>query len=230
MIRRARYILGPDAAFMPLDKENTLEPALYSIMEDMQEAAKDEGCGVGKLMAQLLSVITVDTDGKTIGEALKNEPMMSPVLTLLLDIPWSSYQPMWPAFGLYAQMAIRRAPANTNHESVDGIMHPEMQQFANALNVAIINGELASLKTLAKAFLEAGPEAVEQSPIGFLTAVFTQAAVADTPEEAEVFFYEAQKVMKKMVFTPQDFDSLLSTRWPLWGMAYLASLKIMAAA
>ena len=31
----ARYILGPAAGFTPLNKENTLEPALSSIMEDV---------------------------------------------------------------------------------------------------------------------------------------------------------------------------------------------------
>ena len=45
-----RYILGPDAAFNGLDKSNTLEPALYSVLEDMQSTGNADVCGVGKLM------------------------------------------------------------------------------------------------------------------------------------------------------------------------------------
>ncbi len=53
---------------------------------------------------------------------------------------------------------------------------------------------------------DAGEEAIAQSPMGFLTAVFTQAAVANTTEEAQMMFFESQKVLKKMIFTPADLD------------------------
>lgn len=92
----------------------------------------------------------------------------------------------------------------------------------------IINGDLEALKALSQAFIDAGSDAVAQSPLGFMTAVFTQAAVANSTEEAQALFFESQKVMKKMIFTPGDLDTTLSTRWPLWGMAYLASLKTVA--
>ncbi len=43
-----------------------------------------------------------------------------------------------------------------------------------------------------------------------------------------MMFFESQKVLKKMIFTPADLDTTMSTRWPLWGMAYLASLKTVS--
>ena len=83
------YIFGADASFQPLHKENTLEPALVSILEDMGSLATDDYCGVGKLAIQLLSILHVDAgDGGVIGEMFMNERLMSPLLTLLLDIPW----------------------------------------------------------------------------------------------------------------------------------------------
>ena len=131
-----RYIFGADASFQPLDKANTLEPALVSVLEDMGRLAADDYCGVGKLAIQLLSVLHVDAgDGAVIGEMLLNERLMSPLLTLLLDVPWMAYQPHWPIFGLLAQMSIRRAAARPNAEIIDGLTSPELQQYANAMNM-----------------------------------------------------------------------------------------------
>ncbi|CAD7971629.1 unnamed protein product [Amoebophrya sp. A120] len=227
--QKMRYILGPDAAFNGLDKGNTLEPALYSVLEDMQSAGNQDACGVGKLMVQLLSITTVDNDGAVVKTQIENnEQLTSPLLTLLLDIPWNAYQPMWPMFGFLAQLAMRRVLAGVNNEAVDGLVQPELQQFASALNMGIINGDLEALKALSQAFIDAGEDAIAQSPMGFLTAVFTQAAVANTTEEAQMMFFESQKVLKKMIFTPADLDTTMSTRWPLWGMAYLASLKTVS--
>merc|ERR1712194_427388 len=224
--QKMRYILGADAAFNGLDKQNTLEPALYSVIEDMNLSKNPDVCGIGKLMVQLLSICAMDNDGKVVREQVtKNEQLTSPLLTLLLDIPWSAYQPMWPMFGFLAQMSMRRVLSGVNNELTDGLGTQEMQQFASALNMGIISGDLEALKGLSQAFLDAGEDAINGSPIGFLTAVFTRAAVANTTEESQALFFESQKVVKKMIFSPEDLDTTMSTRWPLWGMAYLASLK-----
>ncbi|CAD7966618.1 unnamed protein product [Amoebophrya sp. A25] len=227
--QKMRYILGADAAFNGLDKANTLEPALYSVLEDMGTTGGKDVCGVGKLMVQLLSICAMDSDGQVVKTQIsQNEQLTSPLLTLLLDIPWHSYQPMWPLFGFMAQMSMRRVLAGVNSEMVDGLVSEELQQFASALNMGIIGGDLDALKGLSQAFLDAGEDAINQSPIGFLTSIFTQAAVANTTEEAQALFFESQRVVKKMIFSPADLDTTMSTRWPLWGMAYLASLKTIS--
>jgi len=74
------------------------------------------------------------------------------MLTLLLDIPWASYQPMWPFFGFLAQMAIKRVQSKQNDFAIDGLQGPELQQFLNAFDVSIVNGDLNSIKSLAEAY------------------------------------------------------------------------------
>ena len=69
--------------------------------------------------------------------------------------------------------------------------------------MGIISGDLEALKGLSQAFLDAGEDAINGSPIGFLTSIFTQAAVANTTEESAALFFESQKVVKKMIFTPE---------------------------
>ena len=50
---------------------------------------------------------------------------------------------------------------------------------ALALNVATAAGDVGALKDLSNAFLESGPEAVLQSPLGFLTSLFVKISVGD---------------------------------------------------
>jgi len=122
---------------------------------------------------------------------------------------------------------------------IDGFSNPEIVQFANAMNLAILSGDVVALKQLSQAFLDAGSDAVALAPMGFLTAIFCRAAVADikndnepdfnpqqAQEDARQLFFEGQKVLKKLISSPSEMDLTLSTRWPLWGMAYLASLKV----
>lgn len=95
----------------------------------------------------------------------------------------------------------------------------------NAFDVSIVNGDLNSIKSLAEAYLATGDDGVRESPIAFLTALFAKAATSDVKEEVQELFLASQGVIKRMVSKPADLDTLLSTRWPLWGFAYLASLK-----
>lgn len=224
--QKMRYILPPEAAFGQVSKD-LLEPALYSIMEDMASLSlpNQDTCGIGKLLIQLLSVVTADDTGSNIAGQMKNEPLTSPMLTLLLDIPWQAFQPMWPVFGFYAQLAMRRVRVNQNDPAIDGILHPDLQQFAAALNYGIVNGDLDGLQQLATAYLETGGEGVQESPMAFVTALFTQAATTQNKEEAQELFRVAQGVLKKMIHSPEDLDLTFSSRWPIWGMAYLASLN-----
>lgn len=224
--QKMRYVLPPEAAFGQVSQE-LLQPALNSIMEDMSylQNPNADYCGVGKLMMQLLSVIAQDENGGNIAPQLRNEKLTSPMLTLLLDIPWKEFQPMWPVFGFYAQIAMRRIKQHQNNDMVDGLTHPELQQFANALNYGILQGDLGGLNALATAYLETGGEGVQESPLAFVTALFTQAATTEKKDEAEDLFMVAQGVLKKMIHNVEDLDTTFASRWPLWGMAYLASLN-----
>lgn len=228
MQQKSRYIMPAEAAFAMVNKTEVFEPALMSLLEDMSQLSPEnrDQCGVGKMLVQLLSILVNDNKGELIGKQIEsNEPLTSPMLTLLLDIPWNNYQPMWPYFGFLAQMAIKRVQSKQNDITVDGLQGPELQQFLNAFDVSIVNGDLNSIKSLAEAYLATGDDGVRESPIAFITALFAKAATSEQKEEVQELFFAAQGVIKKMVFRPQDLDTLLSTRWPLWGFAYLASLK-----
>lgn len=224
-----QYVFGVDSSFNAVDPKTLLEPVLYSIMEDMSQIPADvpDDCGVGKLMIQLLS-ITASDDGENIGRQVhSNEKLTSPILTLLLDMPWTSFA-LWPVFGVMSQMSMRRVLKNTNSDSVDGLGHPNLREFIGAMNFAIINGDSEALKGLAQSYIDIGADGIEESPIGFLTSVLTQSALAKTKQESHDLFVNAQRIFKQMVYNPKDLDTMLSTRWPLWGMAHLASLRIMS--
>jgi len=222
-----QYILGPGAGFGALSKENSLEPALDSIMEDIASIPKENAgeCAIGQLMLQLLKVITVDSDGELIGKLKNQDTLSSPILTLLLDVPWTTYQPQWPLFGLLAQAAVKRSQTHTNNDAVDGFTHPQLKDFSSAMNHAIREANLVDLRELSRSFIDSGSAAMEASPLAFLTAVFTQAATAPTKHEAQSMFSDAQILMKNMITSPSGLEVTLGSRWPLWGMAYLASLK-----
>jgi len=226
--QKFQYILGPSAGFVPLNKENTLEPAVTSIMQDIESLPKEnEGeCAIGQLMLQLLKIITVDSDGELIGQIKSKDQISSPILTLLLDVPWSTYQPEWPMFGLLAQAAVKRSKTHTNNEAIDGLVQPELKQFASAMNRAIGETNLENLRGLSQAFIDSGADgAMQASPIGYMTAVFTQAATAPTKQEAKAVLSDAQILLKSMITSPADLEASLGSQWPMWGMAYLASLK-----
>lgn len=225
--QKLQYILGPSAAFVALNREQTLEPYLGSIMEDVASLPKaDEAeCGTGQLMLSLLKVITIDSDGELIGQIKSKDELSSPILTLLLDVPWTAYQPEWPMFGLLAQAAVKRSQTHTNKDAIDGLLQPELKQMASAMIHAIGESDLENLKALSTTFIDAGASAMEASPIGFLTAIFTQAATAPTKKDAQAMLSDAQILMKSMITSAADLEVTMGSRWPLWGMAYLASLK-----
>jgi len=226
--QKFQYILGPSAGFIPLNKEQTLEPAVTSIMQDVESLPKENEaeCAIGQLMLQLLKIVTIDSDGELIGQIKSKDQISSPILTLLLDVPWSTYQPEWPLFGLLAQAAVKRSKTHTNNEAIDGLVQPELKQFASAMNRAIGDTNLDNLRGLSSAFIDSGADgAMQASPIGYMTAVFTQAATSPTKQEAKAVLSDAQILLKNMITSPSDLEASLGSQWPMWGMAYLASLK-----
>merc|ERR1711865_309198 len=131
--------------------------------------------------------------------------LSSPILTLLLDVPWTTYQPQWPLFGLLAQAAVKRSQTHTNNDAVDGFTHPQLKDFSSAMNHAIREANLVDLRELSRSFIDSGS--------------------APTKHEAQSMFSDAQILMKNMITSPSGLEVTLGSRWPLWGMAYLASLK-----
>lgn len=228
--QKMQYLLPPQAAFA-LVPDTIMQPGWESMMQDMMQipTLQNDSCGVGKLFVQLMAVLAADNGGEKISEFLKgNEQMTSPLMTLLLDISWDQYQTMWPMFGVFAQMAVRRGSVKSNSVEIDGLVQPEMIQFANAMGMGIQSDDVSGLGQLSKAYLETGAEGMQESPLAFITVLFTRAASASNAEEAKEYFLAAQAVVKQLVHNPEDLDVTFTTRWPLWGMAHLAASKIFA--
>ncbi|CAK9114362.1 Putative cytochrome P450 CYP13A6 [Durusdinium trenchii] len=75
------------------------------------DSSSTNECGYGKLALQLLSVCLV-SDPFAVAQTVQSagEAFASPVLTLLLDIPWvATALSGWPLFGLLAQVSLRKA-------------------------------------------------------------------------------------------------------------------------
>merc|ERR1719253_1873043 len=84
------------------------------------------------------------------------EPIASPVLTLLLDVPWAALaQAGWPFFGLLSQLNHRKinSPEAIKMEAVDGMGDPSTYQFFHDLQVAL-GRDGATLEAVAQSFLQ----------------------------------------------------------------------------
>jgi len=221
------------AAFGMMEKAD-LETGLHRIMETAVKEVKTDECGLGKLMIQLLAIISADTDGNVILQSFMSETITSPILTLTLDIPWLAAN-NWPFIGLFSQMAARRVANAANDPETDGLKTPELIRFATGFSQAIIDEDWKTMNTMSNLFLEHGETLAPLAPLGYITALFTQAAIVSKhPEVVEKkhnaveLIMLAQDTIRHLVKQPEDFLVMLSTRWPLWGMAHLALNGIKA--
>merc|ERR1712232_1375771 len=85
-------------------------------------------CGLGKLCLQLLSFAALE-DPQPLTQLFGGiEQIASPVLTMILDVPWPALaQSGWPLFGLLGQLNLRKVqhvPGALNSDSVDGLDDP----------------------------------------------------------------------------------------------------------
>jgi len=222
----ARSALTDDAGFGIIDAQG-LEPTLHTIMDIAVQDVKKDECGLGKLMVQLLAILASDSNGLVVQEAFKNESLTSPILTLLLDFPWPEIA-SWPFMGIFAQIAARRVTFQPNDAEIDGFGNEQIIAFATGLSQAIVDKDWKALMDLSQVFIEQGEQLAAAAPIGYICALFTRAAgIAQRPDLApdqspQELVMLAQMLMKQLIKTPDDFLVLLSTRWPLWGMAHRA--------
>jgi len=224
--QKMQYAFGMDAAFGTIDSPTKIRPILEFIMEDLAQIGGSSGddCGVAKVLIQLLNALAQD-DAATLNRLMiDNAELTNPIMTLLVDLPWTSYQPFWPVFGIFSQIAVRRSTKNT--EEVDGLNYQDLKYYHSALMTSLAEGRMDALRELSKLYLGAGSEAIQASPIAFITSMFTQAIAAKTIEDARGYFTDAQRLLKQFMQRPGDLDIVLSSQWPVWGLAHLAAMKL----
>jgi len=217
----------------PVPRE-TLVAVLEEVMQALKAAkalspeTKDE-CGLGKLCLQLLSLVSVD-DAQALMQLFSSfEQLASPVLTMLLDVPWAAAaQGGWPLFGLLAQLNLRKinSPGALNTDPIDGLSDPTTRSFYEELNVAL-GKDGAALEATAQAFLQ--KDAPGGTALGPLTAMAAQAAGTPELRTRAQMLGTLQGGLKQVIADAGELDIALSTRWPLFGLLHVGVDSLVAA-
>jgi len=179
-------------------------------------------CGLGKLCLQLLSFALVDDPGALVQLFTGFEELASPVLTLLLEVPWALIGASgFPFFGLLAQINLRRAhvPGALNNDGVDGLDDPVAKAYRTELLAALAAGGTASVDKASAAFMQRESQA---SALGPLTALAAEAAGGASQQERLAFLQGMQLGFKQAIGSARELDIAMGTQWPLWSVMQLA--------
>lgn len=215
-----------------LAKREVLTTAMDGVMRDLKAVnafspqAADE-CGLGKLCLQLLSFATVEDPLALIQLFINYEQLSSPVLTMLLDVPWVILaQTGWPIFGLLAQINLRKGELQgaLNDDAVDGLLEPESKAYQAYLSAALEVSDGATIVAASNAYLDTRAKA----SLGQLTAIAAQVLALQTVSEKAQQLQILQDGFKQVIQTAAELDIALSTQWPLWAIVHLAVDSLVA--
>jgi len=209
-----------------LQSKEVLSAALETALKELKavdafspQAAEE--CGLGKLCLQLLSFAGIDDPSALPQLFMSFEQLASPVLTLLLDVPWAAVaQSRWPLFGLMAQLNLRKSHVQgaMNTDVVDGLDDPTGRAYQSELTTACAASDAATLEKASLSFLQAETKG---SALGPLTALSAQ-AVAAQPADKPGLLQATQIGFKQAIGSAGELDVALSTQWPLWGLLHTA--------
>lgn len=175
-------------------------------------------CGFGKLFIQLLGLVTIE-EPSGIAQFFQEHPAVaSPVMTMILDIPWVSMaQSGWPFFGILAQINYQKnkilAPM-LNLDAIDGLANEGITTYFELMTTSMQNGDMLGMATASQVYLQQPPTG---SPYGTLTAMATQLAVTMDIQERFKGLQTIQESFRQVLTTATELDIALTVRWPLWG-------------
>merc|ERR1711879_178244 len=112
--------------------------------------------------------------------------LSSPLMTLMLDIPWiATAQAGWPFFGLLSQLSMRAQQTEgvVNSLEADGLDTPAAQQFFQNIAVSVPSLDIGAIAEASVAYTELPPEG---NALSLLTALAAQAAVMPLEQRARV--------------------------------------------
>ncbi|CAE7233566.1 hypothetical protein AK812_SmicGene26891 [Symbiodinium microadriaticum] len=224
--RQFRQIFQDTLPWQPVAREAlsaTMESGLQILMSAgaMAPQAPDE-CGLGKLTLQLFSFSAVDEPQVLLQLFAALEQLASPVLTMLLDMPFAGLaQTGWPIVALLAQINLRKQQIGAvNDERVDGVDDMAGRQFQAELLAALAARDGAAAQDAATRYLSANPQG--QSALAPLTALATQAMASPDAQERMQLLEVLQQALKQVIGSGAELDLALSTKWPLWGVLHVA--------
>uniref|UniRef100_A0A7S2NE78 Uncharacterized protein n=1 Tax=Zooxanthella nutricula TaxID=1333877 RepID=A0A7S2NE78_9DINO len=185
------------------------------------EAADD--CGLGKLALQLLSFASMEDPTALALLFTGVEQLASPVMTVLLDVPWAATgQTGWPIFGLLSLISMRRGtvPEALNTLEVDGLSDASGQTFQTELIAALQAGDSGALDRASSAYLQrlVSPG----SALAPLTALAAQVVGRSDAGLRMGMLRTLQGAMQQAIGSAGELDIGLGTHWPLWGLLQMA--------
>jgi len=201
-------------------------------------AKSDAGeCGMGRLCMSLLAVLAGSTGGVLLGA----HAIHSPLLTVLLDVPWRLLMSSgWPIFGMLAQLHLRareRQTAPSNGAAADyfrdlgaSLERREAMQSGDT-GVGLERHEAARLAYLGAAFLRSDEGRAHASAyvIPGLCALGSQLLSPEvgTPNmPVDNALQQVQGFFRQAVQSIEDLQGTLDSAWPLYSVLHLASLHV----
>jgi len=220
---------GANGPFKPVSEDDLVSTVKVSIaeIEAVRGLSTDPDavneCGFGKLFIQLMSLVTVE-DPSGIAQYFQEHPSVSsPVLTMLLDIPWISMaQSGWPFMGILAQINFQKAKLLTpmlNVAAVDGLANEAVSAYFDLMAGSQHTGDMLAMATASQMYLRTPPQG---SPYATLTAMATQCAISMDIQERLRGIQALQEGFRQAIATPGELDIALTIRWPLWGFLHVS--------
>lgn len=184
-------------------------------------------CGYGKVMLQLLSVIAIDDPGAVAEIFRRSEGLSSPLLTVLLDVPWvETALSGWPMFGILAQVAFHKvAVAGPALDSafIDGINDQVTLNYYNEVAMAQQTGDVNAIASATATYLNSPPTGGEESAFGQLTAAATQAAAQSGVQARLNLMHEIQRSMRDVISSKEGLEVATTSRWPIWSLLHIVA-------
>lgn len=223
-----------DGPFVPVATDD-LVSALKASVADVEavrglstDADAVNECGFGKLFIQLLSLVTID-EPAGIAQFFQEHPQVaSPVMTMLLDIPWVSMaQSGWPFLGIMAQINYQKTRVLgpvLNVNAIDGLANEAITQYFELMTGAQKSGDMLAMAQASQMYLSNPPP---ESPYATMTAMATQSAISMDINERLKNIQALQDAFKQVLTSAQELDIALTIRWPMWGFLH-ASVDVFA--
>jgi len=219
---------GGDGPFKPVPVE-TIASTLSGSVADLEPSRGLSGdadavveCGIGKLFIKLLALAAVEDPQSIAQYFTENSDITSPIMTMLLDIPWASVaQSGWPFFGVLAQINYQKVKVLSpmlDVAAIDGLVNEPILAYFELMMASQQSGDMLAMAAASEMYLRDPPEG---SPYAGLTAMASRAAFSMDVQERLQAIGTLQDAFKQALREPSELDIALTIRWPLWGFLHV---------
>eukprot|EP00747_Dinoflagellata_sp_TGD_P024396 gnl/TRDRNA2_/TRDRNA2_130517_c0_seq4.p1 gnl/TRDRNA2_/TRDRNA2_130517_c0~~gnl/TRDRNA2_/TRDRNA2_130517_c0_seq4.p1 ORF type:complete len:635 (+),score=146.52 gnl/TRDRNA2_/TRDRNA2_130517_c0_seq4:198-2102(+) len=188
-------------------------------------------CGMGRLCMSVLAVLSGEAGRSLLGASAN---LHSPLLTLLLDVPWMIVMRSgWPFFAMLAQLHLG---AHSSDDLPTNGLSLEAEYFQRLVD-GLRQGEEATLAALGLVFIQQDNQRKarhNQGDAGDLHAMPLLCALASqllSPDVSagkaiEGVMNQVQGFFRQAVQSVDDLQATLLSAWPLYGVLHVAALRV----